>query len=98
MFTFILVRSCLHLLKLYILYLTYLLKFLLLIPIFMIHYKICPFQCLKTIIGSKGKFLSTLTKENLIVQLIHRNSDQKVVEDSNYRYNKGKRITIAVCW
>lgn len=85
-------------LKLYILYLTYLLKFLLLIPIFMIHYKICPFQCLKTIIGSKGKFLSTPTKENSIVQLIHRNSDQKVVEDSNYRYNEGKRITIAVCW
>lgn len=85
-------------LKLYILYLTYLLKFLLLIPIFMIHYKICSFQCLKTIIGSKGKFLSTPTKENSIVQLIHRNSDQKVVEDSNYRYNEGKRITIAVCW
>lgn len=82
-------------LKLYILYLTYLLKFLLLIPIFMIHYKICPFQCLKTIIGSKGKFLSTPTKENSIV---HRNFDQKVVEDSNYRYNEGKRITIAVCW
>lgn len=95
MFIFILVHSCLHLLKLYILYLTYLLKFLLLIPIFMIHYKICPFQCLKIIIGSKGKFLSTPTKENSIV---HQNSDQKVVEDSNYRYNEGKRITIAVCW
>lgn len=62
-----------------------------LIPIFIIHYKICSFQCLKTIKGSKGRFLSTSTKENSIVQLTHRNSDQGVVEDSNYRYNEEEK-------
>lgn len=81
--------STLHQLKLYILYLTYLLKLLLLIPIFIIH-KIYLFQYLKT--KSKRRFLSTSTKERKFnCTTIHRNSDQEVVEDSNYRYNEEKK-------